>query len=185
VDAFGESATAAANLLNVAVSTGSLLDRRRPSSFGHNERLAVYGQFHRSVWAMVYAQQLVRSMVPGIIGGAWTLPAQGRRLQSIDETSRDMLLAFADVRMIGSPDCRAAAVDVTIELAKLANVATPSKNHQIEALKSEMQPILNQIGDSLSHFIDEARSDLLSKPGGKRRFWIGRSRRNGEIPESR
>jgi hypothetical protein len=172
VDALGDSVSAVAELLNAAVSTGALLDRRRPSDFGPNDRLVAYRQFHRSVWAMVYAQQLVRSMIPGLVGGAWTFPAQSRRLQGIDETGRDMLLAFADVRMVGNPDCRTVAFEVTTRLARLANLPTPTKRDQVATLKADMQPILSEIGDSLNDFVDAVRTDLRvrHRKNGRSRF---------------
>lgn len=174
VEPVSETLTEAMQLLDVILAVRPELARRRRGKLAPEAvRLEAYGAFQRAIWDMTITQQLVRSMVPKLKGGFWTFPAHSRRLQAVDDGARAILLSFADVQMVGGLGPRQSSYDVTLALGNLGKVRTPIRDGDIPAITGEIQPLLEQVGEKLRVFREEARKELrydkLDSPWWRRR----------------
>lgn len=160
---FGAGATRVTSIgqaLRVGINLDSNVKLRGRHRASLEVRSAAYASFQRAAIDAALASQLVRSMVPGIKGGLWTIPAHARRLRRLEDAFRDLLLSFADINLVGNTSTKESARMVANAIAGLAATRVPMNSADVEPIKLEMQPLLEVIGDHLKEFRLQARDDL-------------------------
>jgi hypothetical protein len=148
------------------------------------ERLFVYRQFQQAVADFLDNQQMLRSAVPALKGGLWSMPVHFRHLRHMSVANRNLLWAVSDVRLIGSPEVFIKVKLVMVPLRELATVKAPLRASDIPEVAALMQPHVEAFGDALTEFVNAARDDLgLNKR--RRHFWRirrGRSEKDAVRP---
>jgi hypothetical protein len=145
-------------------SAGGRFRRRARASV----RLAAYQSFHQAVVNAVFSQQTLRSTIPSVVGGYWTLPAHTRRLQALEESSRALLCAMSDVAIVGTPGAVELAVASAEAVGALARVRVPTRKADLHLANAEMQPAVELVGQRLAAFRLDVRRELHTN--GWRRF---------------
>jgi hypothetical protein len=142
----------------------------RPAPSSRVERLAAYRLFEHAAVDFLVNQQSVRSMVPSIKGGLWSVPVHFRRLHDMDTTLRQLVHAISDVRLVGNEQVIDAAKRMMSPLTDLASVKAPQRASEVEGIVATMKPLVDSFGDAFSDFVSAAREDL-GHDQWRKHFW--------------
>ena len=90
-------------------------------------RYPVYRDFRQAVMHSVLALDLFTAVNPSIVGLVWSWPVARAAHRKFLESFAEMIVQFAEITCVGTPDVTEAAVAVTAALAELTKEIKPTK----------------------------------------------------------